>query len=399
MIRKSVAAGSIIFREGEPADCAYIVARGRVEASVQQPGQQPGRHAVLASFGAGEIFGEMGVIDDHHRTATTTAVENTDLLVIGRPQLERRLAEAEPVLRLLLNSMLSRFRTIQGGIVEGRFPTQTRREKGDAGTARAAFEFLVAEQEFERALAAGEFEPFLQPIVRLETGELAGFEALVRWRHPERGLVPPGEFIPLAERSGLVRNLDLQVLRSASRTLARILEASRLPLFLSVNLSGVHLADMAIIEHLRDALAASGLDAASLKIEVTESALVQDPETAHTVLARVRDLGVRIALDDFGTGYSSLAYLHRFPIDVLKIDQSFVRSLNTSQRTRNIVSSIAGLAHSLNMDLVAEGVETADLVQPLLDLGCTYGQGYLFGRPAPAADAERLVLPNATELT
>jgi EAL domain-containing protein (putative c-di-GMP-specific phosphodiesterase class I)/GH25 family lysozyme M1 (1,4-beta-N-acetylmuramidase) len=202
---------------------------------------------------------------------------------------------------------------------------------------------------------------------------LAGFEALVRWRHPERGLIPPGEFIPLAEKSGLIHRIDLAVIDRACRLVQRARGAVPGGVFLSVNLSAHHFNDEAVVTDLQVILEHSGLPPERLKVEITESALIADPEHAFRVLSRIQDLGATIALDDFGTGYASLSYLDRFPIDVLKIDQSFVRALQSGGRTRDIVASVAHLAHKLRMDMVAEGIESADLIPPLRELGVQFG--------------------------
>ncbi len=202
----------------------------------------------------------------------------------------------------------------------------------------------------------------------IEDGSLAGFEALARWRHPERGLVPPSEFIDLGERCGLIRHIDLAIIAGACRLLREAVTNGATP-FLSVNLSAQHFADFGVVKSLSKILADTGFDPAHLKVELTETALVQDPRKAHEVLTQIKALGVTIALDDFGTGYSSLSYLHSFPFDVLKIDQSFVRQLGSPGRTHDIVETIIMLANRMGMLVVAEGIETPDLIPPLQRAG------------------------------
>jgi EAL domain-containing protein (putative c-di-GMP-specific phosphodiesterase class I) len=388
LIRKSFPSGATIFFEGEPADCAYIIEQGRVEICANRQG----RHILLATLGQGEIFGEMSVIDGGNRSASAQALDDTELLIIRRDQLQRRIEHAEPVVGLLVKTLITRFRASQNNLIRelpSGFAPGTRLvlpgDPADPTADDSAFQWLRREQDVERGINADEFEPFFQPIVHLDDYELAGFEALVRWRHPERGLIPPGEFIPLAEKSGLIHRIDLAVIDRACRLVQRARGVVPGGVFLSVNLSAHHFNDTTVVTDLQVILEHSGLPPERLKVEITESALIADPEHTFRVLSRIQDLGATIALDDFGTGYASLSYLDRFPIDVLKIDQSFVRALQSGGRTRDIVASVAHLAHKLRMDMVAEGIESADLIPPLRELGVQFGQGYHFSRPVPAA--------------
>jgi EAL domain-containing protein (putative c-di-GMP-specific phosphodiesterase class I) len=235
-------------------------------------------------------------------------------------------------------------------------------------------------------LAAYEFEPFFQPIVRLSDSSLVGFEALARWRHAERGLVEPADFIALAEAHDLIRAIDAVILDRAWRAFDAALSACARPLppmTLSVNLSAAHLLDSAIVERIKG-LIASG-HGTRLQFEITETLLIKDPDRAGQVMQQLKALGASFALDDFGTGYSSLVYLHRLPIDCIKIDRSFSEAILTSQRSRAIVRSIVGLARSMELRAVAEGVEEKNVADALIGLGCEYGQGVYFGAPVPAS--------------
>ncbi|HEX8188043.1 MAG TPA: EAL domain-containing protein [Pyrinomonadaceae bacterium] len=256
-----------------------------------------------------------------------------------------------------------------------------------------AMELLQTETDLRRALTRKEFFLNYQPIVDLETGRVASFEALVRWRHPERGLVMPGDFVPVAEETGLIVPLGLWVLNEACRQMR---EWQRLGLAdeavtVSVNLSGRQFSQADLIEQISGALRESGLKAANLKLEITESMVMENFDTAIGMLMQLRNLGVGLSIDDFGTGYSSLSYLHRFPIDTLKIDRSFVTQMSDNSENAEIVRTIVTLARSLDMAVVAEGVETADQLRRLGDLGCDYGQGYLFSRPVGAGQAADLL--------
>ncbi len=256
-----------------------------------------------------------------------------------------------------------------------------------------AMELLQLETDLRRALTRKEFFLNYQPIVNLETGLVASFEALVRWRHPERGLVFPGDFIPVAEETGLIVPLGLWVLNEACRQMR---EWQRLGLAdesvtMSVNLSSRQFSQVDLIDHIASALRDSGLKAGNLKLEITESMVMENIDTAIDMLMQLRNLGVGLSIDDFGTGYSSLSYLHRFPIDTLKIDRSFVTQMTDNSENAEIVRTIVTLARSLDMAVVAEGVETADQLRQLGELGCDYGQGYLFSRPVGAGQAAELL--------
>ncbi|TYL94382.1 EAL domain-containing protein [Bradyrhizobium rifense] len=244
------------------------------------------------------------------------------------------------------------------------------------------------ELDLRRALAGGEFELHYQPLVKTESGEISGFEALIRWQHPKHGLIAPGSFIPLAEEIGLIVPIGEWVIRQACRT------ASQWPkhLHVAVNISAAQFRYAGLAEVIVGALASAGLEASRLEIEITESVLLQDKEGTLAILHRLRELGVRIALDDFGTGYSSLTYLQCFPFDKIKIDRSFVRDVATDAGSLNIVRAIAALANGMGMTATAEGVETREQLERIAAEGCTEMQGYLFSRPLPAAEIERRFL-------
>ena len=212
-----------------------------------------------------------------------------------------------------------------------------------------------------------------------------GYEALLRWQHPTRGLVPPADFIPLAEESGTIVEIGRWVLTEATAQAAQWSREAGRSIAMSVNLSPRQLLDDDVVTTVRTALEASGLPAGQLTLEVTEGVLIEDVEAVVDTLRALRTLGVRIAIDDFGTGYSSLSYLRRLPADVVKIDRSFVQDLGSNGRSTTLVASIIELARSLHLEVVAEGVETAEQHAVLERLACSHAQGYLFGRPQPAA--------------
>ncbi|MGE0456832.1 MAG: EAL domain-containing protein [Bauldia sp.] len=249
------------------------------------------------------------------------------------------------------------------------------------------------EADLKRALGREEIKILYQPVVRLFDRSIAGFEALVRWDHPKHGRIPPSDFVPLAERSGLISQLGLFVLERATKQLSDWQHEARInfPLFVSVNISSRELLRHDLITDVKSVLVRANIDRGSLKLELTESIVMENPEHSSQVLNRIRELGAGLSLDDFGTGYSSLAYLQRFPFDTLKIDKSFVRGQAGGAR-EVILRSIVNLAHDLDMDVVAEGAEAEDEVAELVDLGCEYAQGYIFGAPMAATDASKLLL-------
>jgi EAL domain-containing protein (putative c-di-GMP-specific phosphodiesterase class I) len=257
-----------------------------------------------------------------------------------------------------------------------------------------AVESLRLEGELRRAIEVGEVRPYYQPVVALATGEIVGFEALARWQHPQRGLIAPVDFIPLAEETGLIVPLGMSVLRQACAQLRawdRSGPTAAQPLTLSINVSVKQFRQADLVEEIRRVLVDMSLAAERLRLEITESVLMDDIASAAETLRQMKAIGVQLAVDDFGTGYSSLAYLHRFPVDILKIDRSFVSRMGAGGENNEIVHTIKTLAENLGMEVVAEGVETLAQLQELTDLGCEYGQGYLFAKPAEATEAETFI--------
>ncbi|HEV2708461.1 MAG TPA: EAL domain-containing protein [Pyrinomonadaceae bacterium] len=275
---------------------------------------------------------------------------------------------------------------------------KARYELFDTGMHTRAVALLRLENDLRRAVERCEFRVHYQPIVSLENERVVGFEALVRWYHPERGFVPPSEFIPLAEETGLVADIDQWVLRESCRQVRewQNLSPSNRSLTLSANLSSKELTQSDLIERVQRVLADTDFDPHSLKLEITESAVMENADTAARVLAQLRELGVRLSIDDFGTGYSSLSYLHRFPVTTLKIDRSFVSRMGDGDENFEIVRTIMTLASNLGMDTVAEGVETEQQLAHLRTLKCHYGQGYLFSRPLDSVAATALLSQRAS---
>ena len=247
---------------------------------------------------------------------------------------------------------------------------------------------LAMEQDLRKALPSGEFELYYQPVVNLQSGAISGFEALIRWNHPQRGLISPATFIPLAEETGFIVPMGEWVIRQACLTAAQWPDH----LHVAVNISASQFRNTGLMQVIVNSLAASGLSPTRLEIEITETVLLQDKEATLAILHQLRALGIRIAMDDFGTGYSSLTYLQSFPFDKIKIDRSFVKDITENAGSLNIVRAVASLANGMGMTATAEGVETNEQLDRITAEGCTEMQGYLFSRPLPARDIERLFL-------
>jgi diguanylate cyclase (GGDEF)-like protein len=257
-----------------------------------------------------------------------------------------------------------------------------------------AVSLLELETDLRFAVERNEFELYYQPIVNLDDARLEGFEALVRWNHPRRGLVAPSEFIELAESTGLIIPMTVQILRSACRQLAEWQRSSPVnrSLMMSVNISVKHFTDPGLVQQILAILNETGVDPAQLKLEITEGAVMENAENAISMLNSIKATGVKLSIDDFGTGYSSLSYLHRFPIDTLKIDRSFVSSMEEGTENGEIVRTIIALAKALKLNVVAEGIESVHQFRRLRILGCQFGQGYLFSRPLTVSDVETLLI-------
>jgi diguanylate cyclase (GGDEF)-like protein len=311
----------------------------------------------------------------NHEAITTASIG----VALGSPNYK----EAEDIVRDADTAM---YRAKDGG--------KARYELFDTAMHTRAVTLLRLETDLRRAIENEELCVYYQPIVSVANGELHGFEALVRWHHPERGLIQPGDFISLAEETGLILPIGLNVLREACRQLRKWQQRSLSDrdLIISVNLSGKQLTQPDLIERIEEVLNESQLKPWHLKLEVTESVVMENPEVAAVTLAKLRALGVFLSIDDFGTGYSSLSYLNRFPFDILKIDRSFISTMNQTDENLQIVKTIVTLAGNLGMQVIAEGVETEDQLNQLRLLKCQYAQGHLFSKALDAAQADLFIL-------
>ncbi len=389
--------GAVIFKQGDHGQHALFIERGVVDVIIQKNGAD----FTIATLGAGEIIGEMSMIDDAPRSATVVATEETEVIVIQRSRFIAPLTSVDPMMNLILRVVLTRFRDAQN-LYSGITRDLNSQDKSLDEIRRLAFERINDERDLMQGLEAKEFEMHYQPLIDLETHQLAGVEALMRWRQADGSFVSPGHFIPLAEYTGMIVELGRFALETSLADQVQFVDAfkqsfpdAKLP-FMSTNVSGLQLSDLKEIDRIGEIIHNSGVDLTQVKLEITETLMVENPKHAAEALKKLKALGLSLAIDDFGTGYSSLSYLHMFPLDTLKIDRAFVNSMDESESSRRIVNSIVGLALALEMNIVAEGIETETQADALKALTCHYGQGYFFAKPQPAQSILELIRAGKT---
>lgn len=374
-------------RQEDPGDCAYIIESGQVEILIEKDN---GLVQSLGTRSAGSLIGEMALIDQKPRTATIKALEDCNLLEISAQDFNRRLTQSDPVVRLMMEVIITRYRDMlkKAHIVtpSGKFNKSEALEKSFLEKSHAV-DSIRMEKELREAFFNGELFLNYQPIFDIETNKTLGFEALIRWKHPEKGFISPQEFIPLAEESRLILEISRWVLQSACKTLNEI--RSTFPnedFFMSVNFSSLDLADSSFDGHFMRIVKEENLEPSQIHLEITESLLIDEPDKARTTLEKCQRNGISISIDDFGTGYSSLSYLHYFPINIIKIDRSFIGTMMEDTTVAEIVRSIVNLAHNMNAKIIAEGIETKEQQNILSELKCQAGQGYYYSKPLNKED-------------
>ncbi len=376
-LRVRLQAGAVLFREGESPDTAFLIEEGEMEVRVRQRDTD----IVLSRLGPGDLVGEMAVIDDSVRTATATAVTACVLYRIDRQQIAERLSTADPIIRALLEGQLKRYRGALAAL-QGKHPAPDESTPSES----EGIDKIRLESHLREALANNGLELSYQPILDVGSGVIAGYEALVRWQHPERGAVSPVEFVALAEETSLIVPVGEYVIDLACAAVGRFIAAGAKPVpFIAVNISARQLSHPGLIDRIVARVEAARLPRGTLKLEITESREL-DLDLVASVIGVCHVHGIRVALDDFGTGYSHFGQLHRLAFDTIKLDQSFSNSMLDNPRAMAIVEALVHLGRALGSEIVVEGIETEAQLDALRRLGCRYAQGYLIGRPRSVED-------------
>ncbi len=383
VIEINLAQGDTLYRQGDAHDSGFIIVSGEIILYTHIGGKR----IDVERRGPGSIVGELSVLTGQPRTVTVEATTDCTFFRISADQILNRFDRLDPILRACVDTSIS---------FTGKLSEQSQKENTDivplAQSNLRDAEELIDRFKFELDVIKGieneEFFMVYQPIVAIEDASIVGFEALMRWVHPTRGFVPPDKFIQCAEDMGAVSKLTDYALIETAAALKRMQAIKGTPdtLFASVNISGDDICRPNFADMLLHIIDLNELDPCHIKLEVTETSLIGDFETADRNLKRIRDLGCGISVDDFGTGYSNLAYLKSLPLTTLKIDRAFAGDAFENPVSRGIVRMLLTLGKELNVDIIAEGLETSDDVQTLHQLGCKYAQGYFYHKPMPEAD-------------
>lgn len=380
---KTFKVDDVIMAQGDHGTCAYFIQAGRVGIVVEKP---DGTLLDMGTRGAGNIIGEMAIIDDQPRSATVRCLEDCTLLEVTKEDFARSVRGTNPIVRLVVQVILMRYRDIlrrSTALLDdgaGRSPEQLEREYAEQIN---VVEAIKMANEFKVAIAAEQLLLHYQPIISVSSNRVVGMEALMRWQHPQRGMIAPDAFIPMAEDSGLIVEASRGAMREVCRLLNRL--DHRRPdlkdLFVSVNLSAADFDDEQFLEYLHATLDEYGIAPHRIHLEITERVLMKKPKNVRAKLDDCRARGMKVIIDDFGTGYSSLSYLHQYPIDTLKIDRSFIHEMRRDDRVRGLVKSILTLSDNMSIRIIAEGIETEAEAKTLADMHCDLLQGYYFSRP------------------
>lgn len=385
--REVIPSHTPVFRTGDAGDAAYVIESGCVEV-LTGPADAPRRVAVLAQ---GAMFGEVALLDRQPRSATVRTLVPTTLVRIDRTHVDELLTRSDPVIQYLLRLLLERYRSTSAAAFTDpalHNGTTVANAAPQTDLHAAAVRTLSLAHDLTDALDSNQLTLYYQPLVSLQDGRRVGYEALMRWRHPGLGLVSPDEFIGLAEKTGIIRRIGQWGLRRAAQDWPQLRAAhpDDQPFFVSVNLSAPEMCSPGIVDQIHACLQHHGMPMTALRIELTETTVVNNVDAVIDSINRLRDWGAGVALDDFGTGYAGLDYLQNMAFSSIKIDRAFVQNMHNSSRSYHIIQSALELSRRLGIHSVAEGIEDAQTAQALGALGCDIGQGYHFARPLPLTE-------------
>ena len=380
-------AGDVIIQQGDEGYCAYIVKSGHIEILIEK---ENGLVQRIGTRGPGSIIGEMALIDKKPRTATIKAIDECILMEITQADFDSRLENSDSVIQMVTKVILARYRDLitRAQILNTADINKTPEEleKGLIDKTNAVADIQLS-NELQQAFDQNHLELHYQPIIDTNTEQTKGIEALIRWNHPEKGFISPDIFIPVAEENGLIVDISRWVTSQACLALQHIKSQCEIEdLFVSVNYSALDFADPSFRPYLKRTLKETGVAPHELYIEITERLLMNNPSNAREVLEECQKDGMLISIDDFGTGYSSLSYLYYFPINILKIDRSFIVNMITDNNAFELVKSIISLSHNLKMKVIAEGIEEKEQHDILQNMECDQIQGFCFAKPMPIDD-------------
>lgn len=368
--------GDVIFLQGDVAHFAYIIEYGKVEIHIEDE--------VVETLQKGDLFGEMGILDQQPRSTSARALGSLVLLQVEAKQITERLSQADPIIKSLLHVLLRRFRSLLPH--EKGFNPNTLLSKVESLVEESGLSKIKLESELKNAIENDEIQTVFQPINRINSGKVAGFEVLSRWQHPTKGMIPPFEFITLAEETRLILEAGHLVFKQACELLTRLPDQ----FFVSVNVSPRQLDNDDFLNQVTHMMKQHSINPDRLSLEITET-IVVDTDAAKKWIAKCKELGFSVCVDDFGTGYSGIQQLVEMDFDVLKVDQTFIKNMFENQKYSAVIQSIARLAADLEIIMVAEGVEHEYQYRALKLLGFNYGQGYYFGKPMSAEQALSII--------
>ncbi len=372
--RLELAKDQVLFSEGDKPDNAYLIESGEIEVNTVSNG----KNLILGILTSGDILGEMAIIDQSVRSAGAIAKTDCVLIKITKDQFLERLIKSDPIVRSLLISLLRRYRstlsTLKGEEEELSFSDTNIFE-------RVTINKIRLEGQLRAAILNDGLDLRFQPVLNLETNEVAGFEALVRWNHPEHGFISPDEFVSLAEETSLIFEVGEYVIEESCKAVRTMLDSGKFEhVFIAVNISARQLAHPELVESIAESIKKHNIPKNSIKIEITEGLALDTKEVQYTIIEAHKN-GIEVALDDFGTGYSNLTLLHKLNFDTIKIDQAFARGVVDDPRSIILVKTICEMCKSLDADVLVEGVEDGIMLDILKNLGAMYAQGYYIGKP------------------